>query len=123
MWTCLPSIASASGSGLFSWRPEPLAEAMDAFQHDWGPLKGFANPPWCLIDRVLSQARCQQAQLVLVAPVWRGQTWYPVLLEMLWDFPRLIAPSPDLIQRPTGTQMKTVPQLAVWPVSGKDFLK
>ena len=29
----------------FSWRPDPLAEAVDAFQQDWGRLKGFANPP------------------------------------------------------------------------------
>ena len=93
----------------FSWRPDPLAEAVDAFQQDWGPLKGFANPPWCLIGIVLSQARRQQAQLVLVAPVWRGQTWYPILLEMQWDFPRLIAPDRDLIQRPTGVPMETVP--------------
>ena len=106
----------------FSWRPDPLAEAVDAFQQDWGRLKGFANPPWCLIGRVLSQARRQQAQLVLVAPVWKGQTWYPVLLEMLWDYPRLIALTPDLIQRPTGSQMEMAPQLAVWPVSGKDYL-
>ena len=28
----------------FSWRPDPLAEAMDAFQQNWGPLTGFANP-------------------------------------------------------------------------------
>lgn len=86
----------------FSWRPDPLAEAMDAFQQDWSSLKGFANPPWCLISRILSQAQRQQAQLVLVAPVWKGQTWYPVLLEMLWDFPRLIAPAPELIQRPSA---------------------
>jgi len=57
----------------FSWRPDPLAEAVDAFQQDWGPLRGFANLPWCLIGRVLTQAHLQQAQLVLVAPVWKGQ--------------------------------------------------
>ena len=102
----------------FSWKPDPLAEAVDAFQQDWGPLKGFANPPWCLIGRVLGQARRQQTQLLLVAPVWKGQTWYSVLLEMLWDFPRLIAPTSDLIQRPTGSPMEMAPQLAVWPVSG-----
>ena len=67
----------------FSWKPDPLAEAVDAFQQDWGTMKGYANPPWCLVGRVLSQARRQQAQLVLIAPVWKGQTWYPVLLEML----------------------------------------
>ena len=58
----------------FNWRSDPQTEAVDAFQQDWGPPREFANPPWCLIGRVLSQARQQQAQLVLVAPVWRGQT-------------------------------------------------
>ena len=35
---------------------------------------------------------------------------------------QLIAPAPDLIQRPSGSLMEMVPQLAVWPVSGKDTL-
>ena len=29
----------------FSWKPDPLAEATDAFQQDWGPLRAYANPP------------------------------------------------------------------------------
>jgi hypothetical protein len=29
----------------FSWRPDPFAEATDAFLQDWTVLKGFANPP------------------------------------------------------------------------------
>ena len=92
---------------------------MNAFQQDWGPLRGFTNPPWCLIGRALSHARLQ-AKPVLVAPVWRGQAWFPTILEMLWDFPRLIAPA--LIQRPTVSLMEMVPQLALWPVSRKDTL-
>ena len=71
----------------FSWRPDPLAEVTDAFQQNWGTLKGFANPPWCFMGRVLSQVMEQRAQVVLVAPVWKGQPWYPVLLGMLWEFP------------------------------------
>ena len=57
----------------------------------------------------MSQACCQQAQLVLIAQTWRGQTWYPVLQEMLWDFPRLIDPAPDLIPKLTDFQMEMVP--------------
>ena len=30
---------------LFSWRPDPLAEAVDAFQQDWSKVRGYANPP------------------------------------------------------------------------------
>ena len=43
--------------------------------------------------RVLAQA---QPDLVLVATVWKSQTWYPALLEMCKDFPRIIAESHDL---------------------------
>ena len=53
------------------------------------------QPPWCLIGRVLSQVMDQKAQVVLVAPVWKGQPWYPVLLNMLWECPRRIPPLPQ----------------------------
>ena len=74
----------------YSWRPDPYAAATDAFLQDWSDKRGFANPPWCLIGRVLSQAQRQEAQLVLLAPVWKTQPWYPVLLHMLMDYPQLI---------------------------------
>ena len=103
----------------FSWRLDPQAEAVDAFQQNWAPLKGFANPPWCLLTRVLNQLERQEAQVILVAPVWKGQPWYPVLLAMLCDFPRRIPLQPNLLQSPVGQNMVgIVPQLAVWPISG-----
>jgi len=51
----------------FSWKLDPLAEATDAFNQQWGPLKGYANPPWCLVGRVLSQVKSLNAQVTLVA--------------------------------------------------------
>ena len=50
----------------------------------------------------------------------KGQTWHPVLQEILIDYPRLIPPQESLLQR-EGHQGATeiIPQLAVWPVSGK----
>jgi len=102
----------------FSWRPDPLAEATDAFSQQWEKYRGFANPPWCLVGRVLSQVHRQQAQVVLVAPVWKGQPWYPVLLEMLYDYPRQLPRTPSLFQQ--AHQMDLLPQLAVWPISGRN---
>ena len=32
----------------YSWRPDPEAEATDAFMQNWAAYRGFANPPWCL---------------------------------------------------------------------------
>ena len=96
----------------FSWRPDPLAEATDAFQQDWRRMKGYANLPWCLIGCVLNKIRAQEARVALVAPVWKDQAWYPVLLEMLRDYPRLIHQQESLLQR-EGAQKATeiTPQL------------
>jgi hypothetical protein len=56
-----------------SWRRDPMAMATDAFTLDWAELRAYANPPWNLIFRVLAQTRRQEAELVLVAPVWKAQ--------------------------------------------------
>ena len=98
----------------FSWRPDPYAEATDAFLQDWTSMKGFANPPWNLIPRVLTKARTQRADVVLVAPVWKAQPWYAPLLSMLVDWPRLLPK-----QSITGS-LSLDPQLAVWSISGRD---
>ena len=86
---------------------------------NWATLRAYANPPWNLIGRVLAQTRQQQAELVLVAPIWKAQIWYPVLLEMLVSTPLLIPPMRDLI---TATHPESLPEvippLAVWVISG-----
>ena len=105
----------------FSWRPDPEAEAMDAFSQDWTNIqgRGYANPPWNLLGRVLNRIQQQQVTLVLIAPVWKSQPWYPTLLELLVDFPRLLPRRKDLII-PTHAECMPgmVPQLAAWLISG-----
>ena len=98
-----------------SWRPDPLAAATDAFTQDWNtlPEKLYANPPWGLIGRVLSLVHTQGVQeLMLVAPVWKVQAWYPLLLQMLIRVPILIPQSPDTIQ--SVCQNNLPAQLAMW---------
>ena len=75
----------------FSWRPDPLVEATDAFLQNWKGLKGYANPPWNLIGRVLMKVENQAADLVLEAPVWPSQPWYPKLLSLLVSPPLRIS--------------------------------
>ena len=100
----------------FSWRPDPFAVATDAFLQDWTRVKGFANPPWNLIPRVLMKAQCQGADIILVTPVWKTQPWYPLLLSMLVDWPCLL-PEQDTIT----VSVPIMPQLAMWSISGKDW--
>ena len=101
----------------FSWRPDPYAAATDAFLQDWSQIRGYANPPWSLIGRVLSQVQVQQAYIILVAPVWKTQPWYPLLLGMLRAYPYLIRHHQIMLNRDSESLS---PQLAVWPISGRD---
>ena len=98
---------------------DPFAEATDAFFQDWRNMKGFANPPWNLISRVLMRTQTQGADVILVAPVWKAEPWYALLLSMLVDWPHLLP------KQSTGahTESETIPlepQLAVWSISGTD---
>ena len=45
----------------FSWRPDPAAEATDAFTQAWAQLQGFANPPWCLLLPTLAKIQREKA--------------------------------------------------------------
>ena len=76
----------------YSWRPDPLAEATDAFLQDWSSMRGFANPPWNLIGRVLTKVESQGAELILLAPIWPSQPWYPKLVSLLVSHPLRIEP-------------------------------
>ena len=103
-----------------SWRPDPEAMATDAFTILRTGMKAYANPPWSLVGRVLAQVQQQEANIILIAPVWKSQSWYPALLEMCVDLPRLLPMVDNLIQ-PTHPQSKPdlLPQLATWSISGK----
>ena len=115
----------------YSWRPDPEAEATDAFMQNWAAYRGFANPPWCLIHRCLTKLKKQTARMVLITPLWKTQSWYPLLLELLEDLPRRIPHQPDLVVMPQGQEFlmqQGVPQLVAWPISGnpihhEDFLR
>ena len=105
----------------FSWRIDLEAEAVDAFKQDWSHYRGFANPPWCLIPRCLSQARAQKARLILLTPLWPSQARYPVVLGMLEDIPQQLPNQGDLIFLHPGQEFQMpqgCPNLVAWPISG-----
>ncbi len=82
-----------------SWKPDPQAIATDAFLMNWRGFRGYAFPPFALVGRCLQQVIAQNVDhLVLVAPVWPAQPWYPVLLYLAVDkrllFP--VGPEPSI---------------------------
>ena len=70
----------------------------------------------------LTKIHWEEARIVLEAPVWKTQPWYPVLLDMLTEVPCLLPRREDLVISPSEREFimpAGVPKLAVWPLSGK----
>ena len=102
-----------------SWKPDPEAEAEDAFTLDWSQLREYAFPPFALTGWCLRQVLQQSvSQLTIVAPVWETQPWYQLLLEMMVDHPILLPSFPGLLRQENELHPLVNLKLAAWLVSG-----
>ncbi|KAK7095415.1 hypothetical protein V1264_006825 [Littorina saxatilis] len=62
--------------------PDPEAWKIDAMTISWTGLVAYAFPPTPLIGRVLRKADLERPRLLLVAPRWPSQHWFPDLLRL-----------------------------------------
>ena len=81
--------------------PDPMAIASDAFLFNWNHLELYAFPPPAVIRRVINKLlTAQGTYLTLIAPFWPRQEWFPDLLRLSVDTPRLLPQRPDLLRQP-----------------------
>ena len=81
-----------------SWRPDPEADAIDAFTVDWNQYSNvYIFPPFSLLNRVLQKFTLDKAQGIVVAPYWPTQSWFPRLKRMMRQPPMIFPPSPILL--------------------------
>jgi hypothetical protein len=106
-----------------SWRPQPQAMRTDAFSVNWNGLAGYIFPPFALIFKCLEKIRREKADVVFVCPIWPGQPWFPVLLELACDVTLLLHQESSLLtsalQEPHPLLASKALHLAVWRLSGK----
>ena len=91
----------------YSWKPDPLAKAVDAFSAPWSTEHPYLFPPFNLIRRALAKIQAEAVNCAsLIAPAWPAQGWYPQLLEMLMKEPILRRSStrPSIIPSPTDSR-------------------
>ena len=101
-----------------SWKPDPQAIATNAFLMNWRDFRGYAFPPFALVGRGLQQVMAQNVDhLVLVAPVWPAQPWYPVLIHLAVDKRLLFPVGPELLMKDNHAHPLTNLQLAGWVLS------
>ena len=80
-----------------SWKPDPEAWAVDAFTFSWEKLNFYAFPPFSLVGKVLRKIQVDRADGLMVVPLWTTQSWFPLLLGMLVEHPRVIQPGPGML--------------------------
>ena len=111
----------------YAWKPDPHSKATDAMQQNWTHLYGYAFPPFSMIGRTLRKALRQRTHLLLIAPMWQSQTWYPLLMRMAIADPILLPTSKHLLTNPSGEQHPLLAQghlhLSAWRISGNITLQ
>ena len=70
-----------------SWFPDSNAVANDAFSLSWENKKFYAFPPFSLIGATLAKIRKEQSTGIMIVPWWETQFWFPLMLQLLTDFP------------------------------------
>lgn len=104
-----------------SWQADPGSAHVDAFSINWSEYNFYAFPPFSLIPKCLTKISQDKAQGILIAPLWPTQTWFPRLLQHLYQRPWIYTPARHLLRHPSYNQPHPLCQtlrLMVCPVSG-----
>ena len=104
-----------------SWKADPHCSFVDAFSIDWSKFHFYAFPPFSLIPRCIQKITQDKAKGILIIPLWPTQTWFPLVLQLLYDQPWILRPSLDLLHHPNHKELHPLNKklhLMVCPLSG-----
>ena len=94
--------------------PDSLAVAVDVLSIPWDRRWVYAYPPTALMQRVCHKlVHSDQCRILLVAPLQHYQSWFPMLLRLLVDFPREVLPFARLLRQPQECAT-AVPNRFIW---------
>ena len=67
-----------------TFKKDPKSSFTNAFTMDWSKFKPFVAPPFNCIQRILNHILlCRAENIIMIAPDWKSQIWYPQLIRML----------------------------------------
>lgn len=108
-----------------SWKPDPKALFIDAFTLKWDKYYSYCFPPFSLIARILQKVENEKADICIILPWWKNQTWFPKLGNLLVDFPVLLPQGQYTLIQPSATgnihPLSTVLKLVACKISGKHW--
>ena len=107
-----------------AWHPDPYSQGTDAMIQNWNIGLPYAFPPFSMISRVLLKIKQEcDLLLILIAPVWSTQPWYPELLNLCVREPVLLPQGQEILKSPKNIvhplMLENSLTLAAWLVPGK----
>ena len=102
----------------------PQAWAIDALSLDWNNLSSYAFPPFRLVLTTLLKFRQSRGEMILIAPCWPNQPWFPLILNLLVDHPFRFPTNVKLLSQKKGQifhQDLESLHLTAWKLSTNDF--
>jgi hypothetical protein len=102
--------------------PDEQAYGVDALSLSWTSMLAYAFPPFPLLARVIRKITEEGPEVVLIAPAWARQSWFPELLGLLIDHPRQLPRWPNLLHQSRGTalhQALDMLDLHAWKLSSE----
>lgn len=101
--------------------PDPEALAVDALAISWQGWYAYAFPPTAILLKVLRKLENEtDCTLIVIAPAWPKQQWFPLLLELSADHPLLLPVGRTLLRQPQSAIFHPRPeifQLHAWRLS------
>ncbi len=91
--------------------PTYFSKRRDALAHDWPNTRLYAFPLIALLPQVIRWVREMKCSLLLVAPLWRNQVWFPEMIQLLSAAPWPIPLSRDLLSQAQGMIWHPQPEL------------
>ena len=102
--------------------PDPAAWAVDALSLSWESLLAYAFPPFPIMAQVLRKARLDRPVMILIAPYWPAQPWFPDLLALSHVPPVPLRIGPKGLLQPRSGVPHANPQvlhLHAWLLCGR----
>ena len=87
-------------SRFVSFQPDPESICVDTFMYNFKDEIFYAFPPFNLIHKFLKKVILEELDGIIIAPCWPSQNFYPLLLNLLIDFPIMLKWTPTILSNP-----------------------
>ena len=100
---------------------EFFSKSRSALAHVWPRRPLYAFPPVSLLPQVIERIREEGCSVLLVAPFWKNQPWFPAVMQLASTAPWPVPVRRDLLSQARGSIWHPHPELwslHVWAING-----